>query len=66
MLNRCLNKEGALVGAFTAHCETSRRFVDSSNSHLHSAQGHWVERRPARFMSYITVFIQFIVHIQFY
>ena len=66
MLNRRLNKERVLVGTLTEHCETSRRFVDRSNSHLHSAQGHWVERRPARFMSYITVFIQFIVHIQFY
>ena len=25
-----LNKEKALVGAFSGHCETSRRFVDGS------------------------------------
>ena len=27
------NKEKALVGAFSGHCETSRRFVDSSSEH---------------------------------
>ena len=27
------NKEKALVGAFSGHCETSQRFVASSNKH---------------------------------
>ena len=28
-------KEKAIVGAFSEHCEASRRFVDSSNRLLH-------------------------------
>ena len=27
------NTEKVLVGAFSGHCETSRRLVDSSNNH---------------------------------
>ena len=33
------NKEKALVGAFSGHCETSRKFVDSSISFTSSSCG---------------------------
>ena len=40
------NKEKVLVGAFSWHCETSRRFIDSSRAHLQLlALGDGVEER---------------------
>ena len=37
--------ERVLVGAFSGHCESSRRFVDSSNNHY---IGPWTRAWPLR------------------
>ena len=40
-----LNKEKVLVGAFSRHCETSRRFVDSTTQDP-SGRWIWTDGRP--------------------
>ena len=41
-LEGTFNKEKALVGTFSGHCETMRRFVHSSISKCHPYLGPWL------------------------